>query len=82
MCNGHSEICDQEGGQNCQCKNNTETKCSAEVKLKMACHEVQVSIALKGFETYLVLGQRHLRARGAWWPSGRLLCRGASVGLR
>ena len=46
MCNGHSDICDQVGGQNCDCQNNTETKCNAEEKLKTSCHEVQVRKAV------------------------------------
>ena len=44
MCNGHSEVCDQEGGLNCRCDNNTETKCSTEDKVKISCHEVQVNL--------------------------------------
>ena len=42
MCNGHSEFCDQEGGLNCECSNNTETDCGTEDNGKRSCHEVQV----------------------------------------
>ena len=46
QCHGHSNVCDKEGGKNCDCKNNTKSpRCESGQDPKIPCYQLQVIIA-------------------------------------
>ena len=42
QCNGHSNVCNANTGENCKCSNNTETNCDKDDELQ--CWQTQVFI--------------------------------------
>lgn len=48
-CNGHSDVCDKDRGDNCDCKNNTKSpRCDSSDALK-SCYKLQVRLFSNSF---------------------------------
>ncbi|XP_055897034.1 multiple epidermal growth factor-like domains protein 8 [Biomphalaria glabrata] len=56
QCNGHSNVCNADTGENCQCKNNTETNCEKDVECWAtqcaSCKEYFFGIPTNGHQCY------------------------------
>jgi len=61
QCNGHSDICDKDRGDNCDCKNNTKSpRCETGEVTKTPCWKFQVDFATCVHDSVVVAAKENV----------------------